>query len=194
MAQTYVSPMTIEQFLEWQFEQDERYELIDGYPVKLMTGATDFHDRVVTNIIGALHAQLRGTRCRVATADLAVRTRIRSMRRGDVVVTCAPLRGDLMEAQDPRLIVEVLSKSNTGVDWERKLEEYRRLTGLAYLLLADSRVQAASLFTRNGDSWDVTDADTLEVVFQLPEIGCTLAMRDIYEDLTLPPARSAERA
>ena len=33
------------------------------------------------------------------------------------------------------------------------------------------------------------NADSLDHVFDLPEIDCTLAMCDIYEDLDLPTAR-----
>ena len=189
MVETYKPTMTAEEFLEWQFWQDERYELVDGHVVKLMAGATDHHDRVVTNVMGSLHQQLRGTPCRVATADLAVRTKIKSFRRPDVAVTCAPLTGTSLEANDPRLVVEVLSKSNNGVDWERKLEEYRRRGGISYLLLVDSRFRAACLYTRRGAEWEPDNADTLDHVFQLPEIDCSLAMRGIYEDLDLPMAR-----
>lgn len=194
MAETYQRSMTAEEFLDWQLGQEDRYELIDGYPIKLMTGATDYHDRVVTNIIAALHAQLRGKHCRVATADLAVHTRIRGFRRSDVVVTCGQMTGDSTVAEDPRLVVEVLSKSNTGIDWQRKLDEYRHLKGLAYILLVDSRLQAATLYVRSGTTWEPEDADDIEHVLKLPAIDCTLALADIYDGLTLPRPEPSERA
>lgn len=190
MAETYKPTMNAEEFLEWQFGQDERYELVDGHVVKLMAGATEVHDRLVTNIIVALGNQLRGKPCRVATAALAVKTGIRSFRRGDVLVTCGPIRENSTEATDPRLIVEVMSKSNTGIDWQRKLDEYRRRRGLAYILLVDSRFEAATLYVRGEADWQPENADALDHVFQLPEISCTLAMRDIYEDLDLPTTRA----
>jgi Uma2 family endonuclease len=159
---------------------------VDGIPFQMMSGASAFHDVVVTNVIAALRQQLRGKLCRVGTADLAIRTRIKSVRRGDVIVNCAPLKGDQYEAEQPRLIMEVLSKSNTGVEWHRKLEEYRRLKELRYLLIVDSQVQAATLYTRTETDWLAEDADGLDHTFELPEIECSLSMRDIYEELDLP--------
>jgi len=68
--------MTQDEFFAWQERQDQGYELVDGVPVlpmKMMTDASQAHDRVVVNIIGSLHRQLRGTPCRPTTDDLAVR-------------------------------------------------------------------------------------------------------------------------
>ncbi len=126
MAAAAHKSMEADEFLAWQLRQEGRYELVDGIPLEMMTGASGMHDRLVTNIIISLGNQLRGGPCRPTTADIAVRTRIRSLRRPDVTVTCDPPRGDVYEAQEPRMIVEVLSPSNTGLGWDRKMREYRR--------------------------------------------------------------------
>lgn len=183
MGETAKRLMEPQEFLEWCLDQDERYELVDGVPVKMMAGATEYHDQIVTNVIIALGNQLRGKPCRVTTADIAIRTRIRGYRRPDVMVTCNPPRADALEAAEPRMAVEALSKSNSGVAWERKLDEYRRHEGLKYILLIDSRAPVARLLTRTTADWEPFDADGLEAVFELPEIGCQLAMSAIYEGL-----------
>ncbi len=206
MTNTVQSLMTTEDFLRWCLDQDDRYELVDGVPVRIeeeimtpdgprmMTGASDVHDRIVVNIIAALHAQLRGKPCRPATADLAVRTKIRSVRRPDVTVTCDPPLGNRYEVS-PKLIVEVLSPSNRGVPWQRKLDEYWRLDAARYVLLVEQRPPRAVLYARTGATWDSIDAEALADVFELPDIGCRLAMADIYEGLELSAERipSAER-
>ena len=63
--------MTVEEFLEWNLSQDQRYELVDGVPVPLraMAGAKAEHDTIVVNLIAALHSQLRGSPCKPRTAD-----------------------------------------------------------------------------------------------------------------------------
>lgn len=175
--------MSGEEFLVWCLDQEDRYELIDGVPVKMMTGATEYHDQIVTNVIAELKRQLRGSDCRVTTADIAIKTKILGYRRPDVMVTCNPPRPDAMEAANPRLVVEVLSSSNVGVAWQRKLEEYRRRDGLIHILLIDSRELKATLLVRTALEWLPSDADDKETVFALPEIGCNLAMRDIYDGL-----------
>ena len=44
------SPWTVGAFLKWQTRQDDRYELVGGFPVKLMTGASRRHDRIVIDL------------------------------------------------------------------------------------------------------------------------------------------------
>lgn len=75
MSGTATILMTVEEFFVWQQRQEDRYELVEGAPVKLMTGASEAHDVIVTNLLSGMHRQLRGAPCRAATADLAVRTR-----------------------------------------------------------------------------------------------------------------------
>jgi Uma2 family endonuclease len=86
------------------------------------------------------------------------------------------------------MIIEVLSPSNAGVAWQRKLEEYRRLQGLAYILLMDGRRPQATLLQRTASEWEPIDADGLDAAFELPAIGCRIAMRDISEGVTFDDA------
>jgi Uma2 family endonuclease len=188
MPETALKPMTPEEFYQWQLDQEDRYELVEGFPAKMMTGASERHDIIVVNIIASLRGQLRGTRCRPVTDDVAVRTRIKTVRRPDITVTCGEARNDSYEAQEPKMIVEVLSPSNAGVAWQRKLEEYRRLQGLTYILLVDTRRPEATLLQRTAAEWESVDADDLDAAFELSAIGCRLAMRDIYEGVTFEEA------
>ena len=191
MAETAQKLMTVEEFFVWQQDQDERYELVDGVPIiladpiTLMTGASSQHDRITGNIFASLHNQLDGSPCWPATADLALRTKIRSLRRADVLVTCDEPRLDVYEAQEPRMVVEVLSPSNKGLPWHRKIEEYRQHSKLVYLLLVDSESSQATLIARSGGTWAPTDYDGDGGVIELPEIGCKLAMASVYKGCRL---------
>lgn len=179
MANAALKLMTVEDFLHWQRHQEARYELVDGVPV-LMAGASTRHDTVLGNIFATLHSQLRGTPCRPGTADVGVRTRVRSLRRADVLVYCDRPSEDTFEATDVRVVVEVLSPSNRGIRWQRKLEEYRAFPGLTHVLLVETDTAAATLLTRTGESWSSEDWDGLDGVITLPAIGATLAMADVY--------------
>ena len=192
MAETAQKLMTVEEFFAWQQGQDDRYELVDGVPVILadpitmMTGASSQHDRITGNIFAALHNQLDGSPCWPATADLALRTKIRSLRRADVLVTCDEPKLDVYEAQEPRMVVEVLSPSNKGLPWHRKIEEYRLHGKLVYLLLVASEQSQATLISRSaGGTWAPADFDGTDGMIELPEIGCKLAMTSIYKGCRL---------
>jgi Uma2 family endonuclease len=191
MAEPQRHLMTVEEFFAWQERQEERYELVDGVPVPLrgMTGASNAHDAIVVNIIASLHRQLRGGPCRVATADTAVRTAIRRVRRPDVTVECAPIDLASYEARAPRLLVEVLSPSTRRFDQIRKPEEYKRLPTTAALLFVEPRQAQVLLLARQPDgTWLDTPFLGLDAVIPLPEIGASLALRDIYDGVPLEEA------
>ena len=88
--------MTPEEFYAWQEAMDEKYELVDGYPVercpdtKMMTGARRRHDQIVWNFLAELKVQLRGKPCRGFTSDTAVKTAT-GRRRPDAGVECGEL-------------------------------------------------------------------------------------------------------
>jgi Uma2 family endonuclease len=89
MAEPLLRRMTQDEFFAWQERQEHLHELVDGIPVlplKMMTGASQRHDRVAVNVIASLHGQLRGGPCRPTTDDLAVRIPSGNVRRPDVTV------------------------------------------------------------------------------------------------------------
>jgi Uma2 family endonuclease len=187
MAESARNLMTADEFLLWCLDQEARYELVDGVPIEMMTGASRRHDRIVINVILLLGTQLRGTPCHPATADIAVKTRRSSFRRPDVTVTCDPPLPNAYDAEKARMVVEVLSPSNRGLAWQRKLEEYKSRDGLSYILLVESEGIGATLFQRGSDAapWENIDVDALSETIELPAIGCRLPMADIYAGLDI---------
>ena len=83
---------TVEEFFAWQEGQSERYELVDGFPMRMMAGAKNVHDDIVVNVLAELRNQLRGGGCRPFTSDGSVETKPGQIRRPDVGVDCG--RGD----------------------------------------------------------------------------------------------------
>lgn len=186
MGGTASKLMTPEEFFTWQLGQEDLYELVEGNPVKMlkmMTGASFRHDLMVVNVITLLRSQLRDGPCRPTTADIGIRTKIKSLRRADVMVECDPTIDAGHEARAPKLVVEVLSPSTTNIDQFRKLEEYKAHPSLAYILLIDTVVPKAALYARSDTGRDVTDFEGLHGEIALPAIGAALAMADIFEGL-----------
>ena len=189
MAETQMRLMTPEEFYQWQLDQDERYELVEGVPVPLraMTGASNVHDVILVNCIGQLYAHLRGKPCRVASADTALRTSIRSSRRPDVMVDCAPPDGRSYEARRPTVVIEVLSPSTRKIDRFTKLEEYRRHPSLRHILLIDPDDVAAKLYSRPDEgAWSDVDLIGRDAVIDLSAIEVALPLGALYERIELP--------
>ena len=74
---------TVEEFFAWQEGQSERYELVDGFPMRMMAGAKNVHDDIVVNMLAELRNQLRGGGCRPFTSDGSVETKPGQIRRPD---------------------------------------------------------------------------------------------------------------
>ncbi len=110
------------------------------------------------------------------------------------MVTCDPPKPGLYEALDPRLAVEVLSKSNTGMAWERKLKEYRRHEKLRYILLVDSEVAVVTILERTKTGWDLSDVESLLDVVELPKIKCRLPLAVIYANTGIDDLPRADNA
>jgi len=179
--------MTPDEFFEWQKNQDKNYELVDGLPVlplKSMTGATQRHDRIVVNATVSLGTQLRGGPCRPHTTDIAVRIPRGNVRRPDLLVDCGPMADRSMEAQEPRLVLEVLSPSTMNFDRYRKPDEYRSHPAIRVIVIAETRQAKVGLWRRAEAGWAVEEYTGLETTVPLPEIAATLPLADLYEGLT----------
>ncbi len=183
--------MTVEEFLEWNLTQDERYELVDGVPVPLraMSGAKDEHDTVVVNLIVALGIQLAGTRCRPKTADTAVRTKIKRVRRPDVTIECAPVEVGSLEARNPVAVFEVLSPTTRQLDRSEKLQEYLRHPSLTTIVHIDPGIMDVMVYTRGDDgSWGTERLGEPGSTIRIPELPVSLALASIYEGVPLAAA------
>jgi len=51
-------PWTVDDFLEWEAQQEERYEFIDGR-ILAMVGANVAHATIKDNVTGCLRSRLR---------------------------------------------------------------------------------------------------------------------------------------
>ncbi len=188
MAEPQLRRMAQDEFFAWQERQGKLYELVDGLPVlplKMMTGASQRHDRVAVNVIVSLANQLRGGPCRPTTDDLAVRIPTGNVRRPDVTIECGG-QGGLREfaVREPRVVVEVLSPSTMSFDRIRKLPEYQTISSVCHILLVDTEAPRVDLWSREPDGrWVQTKYDGLRARVELPTIGAALALADVFEGL-----------
>jgi Uma2 family endonuclease len=195
MAERALRRMTPAEFYRWSGEEGVRYELVDGLPVKAMTGASRRHDSIVVNALASLAAKLRGSPCRPSTDDIAVAAMNGNIRRPDISVDCGEMPDTSYEATSPRLVIEVLSPSTRQTDLVRKLEEYKALPSLAYILLVEPDLPRALLWWRApGNLWEIAQFDGLDGVIDLSAIGTELAMAELYEGLRFPDPLAGETA
>jgi len=174
-------PMTLEAFLAWEEQQEERYEF-DGERPVLMTGGTKRHNIICTNLLLLLGPQLRGSAWRPYLADIKV-TPVNRSRYPDVVVGDRSVTGSETIEASPAVIFEVLSPSTSRTDLVLKIAEYRTIPSLrCYVVLAQDGV-AVTVHRRAKAGWIEERLADRDAVLELAEIGVRLPLGEIYSEL-----------
>ncbi len=177
--------LTVEEYLALERESETRHEYLDG-EIFAMSGASREHNLIGTNIVGALHPQLKRSGCEQYANDMRVWIPSAGLYTyPDVVVVCDPPHFEDDEREtllNPTLIVEVLSPSTEDYDRGRKFAYYRSIPSLqVFVLVAQDRAHV-EVFTRQPDDrWLLWETDDLDGTLELPEIGATLKMADVYD-------------
>lgn len=186
MAERAAKPMTVEEFYAWGELQEDRYEYVDGFPVRMMSGANRRHDQIVVNTLLALGVQLRGSRCRPFTADTAVATASGRRRRPDIGVECGERQDRDYAANAPRVVIEVLSPSTREFNLFGKLDEYKGVDGIDTILLVEPNAPEVMVWRRGDEGWAHERAAGLDAAVPLTSVGATLRLADLYEGLSFP--------
>ena len=181
--------ITPAEYLEAERQVETRNEYYDG-EVFAMEGASRKHGLIVTNLIVSLAVQLKGRPCEVYPGSLRVKVESSGLYTyPDVAVVCGQ---PALEDQhfdtllNPTLLIEVLSRSTERYDRGAKAEHYRRLDSLQELLLIVQDKPQVERYRRHGDhDWLLTEFRGFEDNVELTGIGCTLALRDIYDGVPL---------
>lgn len=176
--------VSAEDFLEWVLGQEGRFELVDGHVMEMMTGAKQGQNVIVSNIVSSLGPQSKSCGCRTTSSDTAVQTLASTIRYPDIVVDCGPADPDAMIAESPTLVVEV---SYPGTDTTR-LDEYRDHPAIRLIMFVEPSSVLVKLYRRDSDgAWGDEKYDDLANVIEMPEIGASLELSEIYDTLPVGP-------
>jgi Uma2 family endonuclease len=170
-------------------EAEFKSEFIDG-EIIAMTGASEPHNLITTNIVRELSQQLKNRDCRVYSSDIRVDVRDHNLYAyPDVVVVCGKpnLRDDWLDnLLNPTVIIEVLSKSTESHDRGRKFMKYRRIESLAeYILVAQDSCNVEHYVRQPNDRWMLSEANSLDDTIHLSSIDCHLKMAEVYDKVDL---------
>jgi Uma2 family endonuclease len=178
--------MTIDEFLTWQGQHGQRFELVNGAPVA-MAGARPRHDRVTVNALTGIRDRLRapGSPCDAFTAD---RTATGNLRRPEVSVLCPPFDEDALTSDRPRLVLEVLSGSTERVDRFVRLDEYQAIETLDTIIIADPAAIEVGVWSRGPDrAWRSTTLDDPGAMIDMPALGIAMGVGILHDRVQLTP-------
>ena len=176
-------PWTVEEFLAWEREQEERYEYVGGV-IRMMVGGTLDHNTIAGNVFSGLRTQLRDGSCRVFMEAVKVVADAATMY-PDVVVTCAPGSGQSDVVPEPEIVVEVLSRSTQSFDRGPKLDAYQQIPSLKqYVLVAQDEIRV-SVYERDDGGWRYRTLQDLDARLGFVVGGATMLLAEIYERATI---------
>lgn len=189
MATALRLPRTLDEFLEWERRQEERWEFSNGQP-RLMAGGTGDHAQIAANILIALGPRLRGSGCQVIGSDLKLL--VRAMGKSfypDVMVRCGRPVGQDDTVEDPVVLFEVLSKGTAEYDLTTKRKAYQTIPTLRmFAFVSQLRPHVLLSFRDEAGRWDDVEVEGLGGVLRLDAIGAELPLAELYENTTVAEA------
>lgn len=182
-------------YLAFERANETKHEYLEGH-VYAMTGASRTHNLICTNIVAALHSQLRHTPCEIYQSDMRIKAEATGLYTyPDVAVVCgAPQFADdaLDTLLNPALLIEVLSPTTERYDRGKKFQHYRQLASLQeYVLVAQEGPRIERFLRQPGSAWVLTDVTGVAASLELTSIGCALALSDVYEKVRFETGNEA---
>jgi Uma2 family endonuclease len=176
--------LTIEEYLQFEKESPEKHEDYKG-EIFAMSGASVRHNIIQMNLAAIFIMQLKGKPCQPYGSDMRIHIPENTLfTYPDLSIICGdviPSEEDDNTATLPTVIIEILSPSTRQYDKGTKFYLYRQIPSLKQYILIDSEsihVEAFGLNER--DHWELTEYKQLAENVELPALGFSVPMAEIY--------------
>jgi Uma2 family endonuclease len=186
--------VSVSDYLAGEHDSPVKHEYLGGF-VYAMAGATNAHNRIASNILGELHARLRGKSCRSYNSDTKIRVKLPTHTRfyyPDVSVICDSNPSTESYQDRPVIIVEVLSNKTRRTDQGEKKDAYLTIPTLQLYLLMEQECAAVTVYRRTDQGFIQQAHTNLESIIPLPEIDADLPLAEIYEGVDFTPEPEEE--
>lgn len=174
--------MTWEEYLTFEEQSSYRHEYVNG-TVYAMSGASLAHNRIAQKLVAAFGTHLKGGPCEpfFLEAKLEIRAgRDRFMYYPDAMVSCRPEDRTDQIVRNPKLVVEILSKSTQHIDRREKALTYQRVEAIEeYVLIAQH--QPRVIVHRRAEGWQPIVYSGMDAGVELRSIGLHMTLAQIYE-------------
>jgi Uma2 family endonuclease len=182
--------MTPDEFLAWDREQKEKHVYFHGEvfalfggEISAMAGGTPRHARLGVRVASRLEAALGGKTCEVYSSDLRFGLDDAHFVYADAVVVCRPLQlraGSKDVVTNPRVVVEVLSRSTELYDRGEKQAAYLALPSVQSFVLVSQHAPRVEVYTRESSGGFHYQAYGPGSVVKLAAIDAAIAVDDLY--------------
>jgi len=179
------SYFTYADYKEWELDEGERYELINGEAFA-MSGPNTEHQAILMELSSQFHEYFRGKPCQVFPAPYDVRLFYEEDDSDDTVV-----QPDIMVICDknkigpegcrgaPDLVIEILSPSNTAIEMVRKFKLYRQ-AGVREYWIVDSENKGLTVNCFRDDTIFTNTYEDTETVPVAVFPGLSIALEQVF--------------
>ena len=182
-----IPKLTAKQFLENERTAEYKSEYYRGETFA-MAGGSPRHARLAMRVSRPIMNRLDGRDCDAYSSDLMVLTGTDGLYTyPDVTIVCGPLvtapdEPDLV--MNPKVIVEVLSKSTETQNRGFKFQQYKQIETLKqYILVSQTEPLIESFFRDSSGAWTgYGEAKGLEATLLIKCFGIEVTLNDICRD------------
>ena len=179
-----------EDYASW--DDDNRYELIDGVVYMMSPAPSQEHQRIIVEIAAQLWVFLKGKPCKVFAAPFdvclnAAGDKDKTVVQPDIVVVCDKSKLDGKRCNGaPDMAVEILSPSTSKKDKVLKFDKYREAGVREYWIVDPEDKTIHVYILRDGEyivkAYGITEeVTTTEIPVHVLE-GCLINIRDVFAE------------
>jgi Uma2 family endonuclease len=181
--------LSIEEYLQFEKESIDKHEYYLG-EIFAMSGASNKHVKIHSNLFIALGSLLRGKSCQPYGSDLRIHIPQNSLfTYPDLAIICNELiSSDIDEDSfiQPAIIFEILSPSTRQYDRGEKFRLYRAIPNLKEYILIDSESINIEYFGINEKGfWELHEYKSINDQLALPSLSIAISIHEIYEGTKL---------
>ncbi len=190
MKAQHLPRLTVEEYIQHEVDTDRKYEYHDG-TIYALAGGSLKHALLIGNIYSELRNGLRekGSNCQPITNDAKLHIELLNKYLYPATMVVCEAIETAIENKDavtnPRLIVEVLSKTTSEYDRGDKFYFYRQIPSLKEYVLIDQMRYVVEVFYKQNDLWRISRVEGLAQMVVLQSLGIEIGMKDLYFDIAI---------
>lgn len=170
---------------------ERKHEFFKGQ-IFAMSGASNRHNKIFSNLFIGIGIALRGKSCQPYGSDLRIHIPENTLYTyPDISIICNEfIQSDLDEDTIvlPTIIIEILSKSTRSYDRGDKFKLYRDIPSLReYHLIDLESISIESWRINLKGNWELEEGKSIKKNFRIPAVGVTIPLTDIYNGTRLYP-------
>lgn len=181
--------VSVDEYLAAEDRSLTKSEYVDGW-MRAMTGATIRHNLVKRNCLIQLARKLRGKPCQPFDSDTKLRIRNTAGTRfyyPDLQVVCDSNPQTEAYQDAAVLVIEVLSPSTRLYDFDEKMQAYLQMATLECYIVLEQHQPLAIVLRRKKAGFLRENIEGTQGNIELPFLGCSLAMSEVYEGIEFTP-------